>query len=47
MRILLAPSQEGSFVAEISAVERNRRRVVFHFGIESKTGFVVMVYSLQ
>ena len=47
MRILLAPSQEGSLVAEISAVERNRRQVVFHFGIEAKTGFVVMFYSLQ
>jgi hypothetical protein len=43
MRILFAPSQEGSFVAEISAVERKRRQVVSHFGIEAKTGFVVMV----
>jgi len=43
MRILFAPSLEGSFVAEISAVELNRTQVVVHFGIEAKTGFVVMV----
>jgi hypothetical protein len=39
MRILLASSQEGSFIAEISAVERNQRQVVFPFRHRSENGF--------